>query len=282
MQYCFINGEIKPLKSATLSVLDLGFLRGVGIFEYLRTYHHKYFHLEDHYIRFQKSAEKFHIPFNLSFENLQKILERLLEVNEMQEDYGIKMVLTGGVSDHPLTPSKEPSLLIFIEKLPCFNEIKKTGMKVATYPFTRKFAEYKTTSYLEAILAFQNAKDQNAHEAIYVDQEGYLLEGTRSNFFAIKNNTLFTPNHNVLPGITRKVVLSISQNVLNIEKRRIHITELMDMDEAFLTSTTFEIMPIRAIDQYDLSKTNFKTIHKLQNLFHHYSDPLMETSFASM
>jgi len=107
----------------------------------------------------------------------------------------------------------------------------------------------KTINYIPAILCQKDAKSQGALEAIYVDRDGYLLEGTTSNIFVVRDGCLITPPcDRVLPGITRQVILKLAKDVVEVVQRPIHKDEIRLLDEIFITSSVKEVIPITTVD----------------------------------
>jgi len=122
------------------------------------------------------------------------------------------------------------------------------GYKVITTSLQRVAPQAKTTSYLAAIRALKDASRRGADDALFVNEQGHVLEGTRSNFFVFRGNTLVTPRAEILMGITRNVVLELAQGRFPIEERPILLEELPQVDEAFMTGSSREIMPVVQID----------------------------------
>jgi branched-chain amino acid aminotransferase len=242
----YLNGEY--VKEAHISVLDLAVLRGFGVFDYLRTYEGRPFHLWDHLLRFKYSAEQLGLSLP-SLEEIEAIIETLLQRNPLKES-SIKLLLTGGVSTDQFTPQNRSSIIIFNYPLNAFPaECFTQGIKVITTRLARSLPTIKSTQYTPAIVAFQQGKAQLPMETLYLNSKNELLEGTTSNFFAFKNDTLYTCcSDKVLIGITREVVLKLAATHFPIETRAIAYEEISQLDEAFLTSSNREIMPIVQID----------------------------------
>ncbi|HEY5259253.1 MAG TPA: aminotransferase class IV, partial [Rhabdochlamydiaceae bacterium] len=153
----YVNGHFVQESEAKISVLDLGLLRGFGVFDYLRTYHGKPFHLKEHLERLSYSAEQIglHLPYALS--EVEGIIVQLLEKNGYPES-SIKIVLTGGVSADQLFPDQKSSLIILVYPLKPFPESCYTqGIKVTTTTLARSIPTSKTLQYTPAIIALQQA-----------------------------------------------------------------------------------------------------------------------------
>ncbi|HWS84092.1 MAG TPA: aminotransferase class IV, partial [Ktedonobacteraceae bacterium] len=114
----------------------------------------------------------------------------------------------------------------------------------------RALPEAKTSNYVAAIRALKEAARHGANDALFVNEQGHVLEATRSNFFVFRGDTLITPRLRVLIGITRNVILSLARGRFTIEERPILLEELSTVDEAFLTSSSKEITPVVQIDDW--------------------------------
>jgi len=223
-----------------LPVSDLGIVRGLAVFDYLRTYRGRPFHLWDHLLRLQYSAKECGIALPSPLEEIVSIVEALLEKNRFTES-GIKIVVTGGESLDQISFEGKARLTILISPLNAFHP---PSVSVITTKRTRILPQAKTTNYISAVLALQEAKTRGAQDALYVSGEGRILESTTSNFFGVKNGMIITPPcEGILLGITRAVVLKIAREATERE-----ILQEEVLDEAFLTSSTREILPIHKID----------------------------------
>jgi branched-chain amino acid aminotransferase len=243
----YVNGAYVSEDDANLSIADLGVLRGFAVFDYLRTYGGKPFHLGDHLLRLQFSAKQIGLALPCVLSEIEKIVHELLEKNNFPES-AVKIIVTGGLSSDQLRPDNNSSLIVMVYPLkPFADHFFQSGIKVITTPFSRSFATAKTTQYISAIVALEKAKSKGADEALYVNKQGEVLEGTTCNLFIVKEGQLITPpaTDELLLGITRSVVLRLCDGC---EERAIHEDELMRCDEAFLTSSTREVMPISHIN----------------------------------
>lgn len=244
----YVNGAYVSEDDAKVSIVDLGLLRGFAVFDYLRTYGGKPFHLSDHLLRLQFSAKQIGLSLSCSLVEIEKIVFDLLEKNNCPES-AVKIIVTGGLSMDQLRPDDRSSLIVMVYPLkPFADHFFQNGVKVITTPLSRSFAMAKTTQYISAIVALEEARAKGADEALYVNKQGEVLEGTTCNLFIVKEGRLITPppTDELLLGITRAVVLRLSDGC---EERLVHIDDLMDCDEAFLTSSTREVMPISRINE---------------------------------
>ncbi|MDF2159217.1 aminotransferase class IV [Algoriphagus sp. CAU 1675] len=250
--FCFADGQIIPTESATIHPMDLGLIRGYGIFDFFRTVNYKALFL-DHYLdRFIASAKKTYLSLDYSRDELKGIIQELIDKNDLKEG-GIRMVLSGGMSENHFSPGKG-KLYIFAESLIFPSQQKyEQGVKLLSLEYVRPIAEIKTTNYALAVWHSAQWKQQGAEDVIY-HLNGYISESSRSNFFIVKDGVISTPDRHILMGITRKHILELAENV---EVRPITMQEALAADEAFITSTTKVLLPVTQID--DLKIGNGKT-----------------------
>lgn len=245
----FINGSYVSETDAKISVLDLSVLRGFGVFDYLRTYSGKPFHLWEHLLRLQYSAQQLGLELPYTLEQISDIIAEVLRLNNFTEA-SIKIIATGGVSPDQFTPQQPSTLIVFAYPLTSYpSEYFTKGIKVVTTRLMRSLPSCKTTQYIPGIVALQQGRGSNAKEALYVNAKGEILEATTSNFFGVKEGKLYTcMSEEVLAGITREAVLSIVKDQFNVCFEPIAIDEIDQLDEAFITASNKEVMPVVAID----------------------------------
>lgn len=245
----YLNGQYVKEEDAKISILDLAILRGFGVFDYLRTYGGKPFHLWDHLQRLKYSAEHVGLTLPNSLTEIQEIVYQVQKLNHLVEA-SLKLLITGGISADQFTPHSRSHLIVFAYPLSsypqhCFTE----GIKVITTRLNRSLPKSKTTQYMPAIVAMQRGKAENAQEVLYLNAQNEILEATTSNFFAFKNDILYTCcSDEVLIGITREVVLKLSSPHFLIETRALSYEDIPEMQEAFITASNKEVMPVVQID----------------------------------
>lgn len=242
----YLNGAYLHEDDAKIHVTDLGILRGYGVFDYLRTYQGKPFHLRDHLLRLKYSADQIGLHLPASLEEIEKIVFVLLKKNGFKES-SIKIVVTGGFSPDQMMPEQNSSLMVLVYSFKPFpDHFYKKGIKAISTPLIRVVPTAKTTHYVSAIMALKKAREQDAVEALYLNSKGEILEATTSNFFAIKDGKLMTPaSDEILFGITREVILKLEPAC---EVGPILYRDLREMDEAFIAASNKEIMPIIQVD----------------------------------
>ena len=245
--YSYFNGQIKTLDKIRISPYDLGFIRGYGVFDVMRTQNGKSLLLNEHWQRFQNAAKTLNLKIPLGKNEYQGFVKKLLKLNNFSETL-IRTILTGGISKDAFSSSGRETFLILAERFKSLNkEIYEKGISAVTLNFCRELPEIKTTNYLEAIRC-QNLKNRRkAFEIIYV-KNGEALEASTSNIFIFKKNVLITSKDKILFGITRNLIIKLAKNLFRIEERKISEKELFNASEVFLTATNKNIVPVVKID----------------------------------
>ncbi len=244
----YLNGKFVPEEEAKISVLDLGFVRGFGVFDFLRTYNGRPFKLEEHLKRLKNSAQQIALKVPWTTREISRLVYETLKRNALPEA-NIKIVVTGGLSPDQITPGNKPTLAIMVYPPAVYPPAYYTeGIKVVTVPFSRSFSGAKTINYIPAIIAMDKARQEKAVEALYLSPKKEILEGTTTSFFVFKGDTLFTAKKDVLPGITQQVILSLAKKEFPIKLRSIKYSELKKIDEAFICASNKEVMPVVQID----------------------------------
>jgi branched-chain amino acid aminotransferase len=243
-----VKGRFLPQSQALVSVSDLGLLRGYGVFDFTITYNRRPFRLKDHLERLRNSARIIGLDLPWDKERLTSLVYETLERNPEGEQ-GIRIIATGGESPDTFKPADEPGLIIIVKPVKVYPKDYFTkGVKVITFPAQREIPEAKTLNYVHAVKALKKARTEGAEEAIYTHDE-ILYECTACSFFAVKGDKIVTAGSHVLDGITRRTVLELIKDKIPVEYRFLKISEIPFLDEAFLTSSNHEVMPITTIDQ---------------------------------
>ncbi len=244
----YVDGRWLHPNEATISLNDVAVLRGYSAFEALRTYDRRPFHLHDHVERLSHSAAliELHLPFARKF--IDDIVYEVIERNPYRHA-AIRLLVTGGESEDGVIPAGKPVLAVMITPLGERDmERFAKGVNLITSYLQRSLPEAKTSNYVAAIRALKEAARRDASDALFVNEHDHVLEGTRSNFFVFRGDTLVTPGVGVLLGVTRRVVLELAEGRFPIEERPILLNELSEVDEAFITSSSREITPVVRID----------------------------------
>jgi len=262
IEIVYLNGQLKHRFEARLSPFDHGFLYGYGLFETMRAYSGNIFRLDSHLTRLRCSAESIGLTHSIltteeGKQSLKAACAATLEANELS-DARIRLTVSAGEGD--MTPEtgtgSEPTVLITARNLvPLPPEKYETGFKAAVSSLRRNsqspLSRLKSTCYLENVLAHTTARASGYDEAIFLNDQGYLAEGSTTNIFLVSNGELITPSFEsgVLPGITRDVVLDIARN-LNVKttERLVSLDELVGAEEAFFTNSILELMPLVSVE----------------------------------
>lgn len=248
----FLNGELIPRSRARLSPFDHGFLYGYGLFETMRAYGGIIFGLDLHLTRLQSAAETLRLALP-DLDDLTKACYDVLEANKLLEAR-LRLTISAGEGDITPNPASCSHITVFIvarELVPLPRQTYEKGFKTILSSWRRNsqspLSRLKSTCYLENIQARQEAREQQADEALLLNERGLLAEGSASNIFLVDNGTLITPSveSGALPGITRGIVLEISKSLwLKFTERDVKLDELVSAREAFLTNSIIEIMPL--------------------------------------
>lgn len=269
----YVNGQYVKEEDAKISIRDLAVIRGYGVFDYLRTYGGKPFQLWDHLLRLKYSAEHIGMALPNSLMEIQEIIHTVQKLNHLTEA-SFKILVTGGLSADQFTPSLYGNLIVFAWPFsPYPDHLYTEGAKVITTRLNRSLPTSKTIQYTPAIVAMLQGKTENAREALYLNANNEILEGATSNFFAFKNGTLYTcASEEVLFGITREVILRLAAPFFPIEERALCYDEISEMDEAFITASNKEVMPVVQIDALRITdgKVGQKT-RQIMELFREYT-----------
>jgi branched-chain amino acid aminotransferase len=244
----YIGGQWVHPDKATISINDMAVLRGYSVFESLRTYNFRPFHLDEHLERLYRSAIMIDMEIPWSSKQVADIVREIIARNTYQ-NASIRLLVTGGESEDGILPSSDPLLVVMITPLGERDmEQFSRGSKLITTKLQRISPEAKTANYIAAVRALKEASRRNAADALFVNEREHVLEATRSNFFIFRGDTLVTPRRGILIGITRNIVLELAQSLYGVEERPILLEELALADEAFITSSAKEITPVVQID----------------------------------
>lgn len=254
-----LNGKLVPKEQALISVFDHGLLYGDGVFEGVRAYGGRVFRLKEHIERLYDSAKAILLRPPLAAEAFRKEVLRTVAANGLRDAY-IRPVITRGAGDLGLNPDNcpKPTWFIIADKIKLYpDKTYREGLPLVTVPTRRNVAEalspkIKSLNYLNNILAKVEANQRGALEAIMLTQDGYVAECTADNLFILRKGRLLTPPtwQGALEGITRDAVIELARKrKLTVAEEPITRYDVYTAQEAFMTGTAAEIVPVSSLDQ---------------------------------
>ncbi len=251
----YVDGEWVPKSRASVSVFDHGLLYGDGVFEGIRVYNGVIFRFKEHLERLYSSAKSIRLQLPLSPEEMTEAIVETLKRNGLKDAY-IRLVVTRGVGDLGVDPRKcrKPSVVIITQYAdPSFGAMaKEKGISVIISSVRRDAVdatthEIKSLNYLNSVLAKQEALDAGTDDALMLDRNGFVSEATTTNLFIIKHGEIFTPpsTAGILPGVTRRRIIKLTRELgFNMLEKGLTPYDVTNADEAFLTGTLSEIVPL--------------------------------------
>ncbi|HVM96774.1 MAG TPA: branched-chain-amino-acid transaminase [Candidatus Acidoferrales bacterium] len=254
----YLDGEWYSRETAKVSVFDHGLLYGDGIFEGIRVYNRRIFRLDGHLDRLYDSARALSLTIPLTLDEMAETVRDAVRRNQKEDGY-IRLVVTRGVGDLGIDPRKcaKASVFIIVTDISVYpRELYARGVKVVTAA-TRQVAHdafdprVKSLNYLKNVLAKLDAQQAGAHEAIMLNNAGYIAECTADNLFVIRHGKLLTPapQDGALEGITRGAVLELAGEAgIPATEARMTRYDVYTADECFLTGTGAELMPVTEAD----------------------------------
>lgn len=256
---CYLDGELLPIGEARISPLDRGFLFGDGAYEVIPVYGGRLFALDRHLARLAHSLAVLRIVNPMPDADWRQALQRLVDSNGGGEQAVYLQVSRGADSgrDHAFPTGITPTVFMMASPLtPTPPEKLRDGTRVVLLDDIRwARCDVKSTALLGNVLLRQQALDQGASEALLL-RDGFINEGSVSTLFIVKDGTLITPpkSNLLLPGVTRDVLLDIAQREgIATREARIPRADLAAADEAFICSTTREVVPITRVDDAPLA-----------------------------
>ena len=251
----YVDGEWAPKSRASVSVFDHGFLYGDGVFEGIRAYDGVIFQFKEHLDRLYSSAKTIKLKIPLPPEEMTKAVVETVKRNGLKDAY-IRLIVTRGLGDLGVDPRKcrKSSLIIIAESIdPSYGVIAKQRGISAIISSVRRDSvdatshEIKSLNYLNSVMAKLEAVDVGAEDALMLDRSGFVSEATTTNLFLVKSEEIFTPpsSAGILPGVTRRRTIKLARELgYNMFERALTPYDVTNADEAFLTGTLGEIVPL--------------------------------------
>lgn len=253
MLQVWVGDGLVPADEAVVSVYDRGFRSGEGVFETLRAYGVHPFRLAAHLDRATAGAHAlgFDLPARDLLEEAVRTTASANIDHHAGHDSAVRLTLTPGVLDPEAAlgapAAGHPTVVVTSHPLADDAAAARDGVEATAVPWSRELPDVKSVSYLSAAQARRRARELGVHEALLTDTTGHVLEGSFSNVFAVRRGRLRTPptSAGILAGVTRGVVLEVAAALgLPVDEEPLTLEELVRADEAFLTASTRELIPL--------------------------------------
>ena len=258
----WLDGEMVPWRDAKVHVLTHTLHYGMGVFEGVRAYQCErgtaIFKLQEHTDRLFRSAHIMRMDMPFDKDTLNAAQKAVVKENNLHEAYLRPMAFYGSEGMGLRADNLKTHLMVAAWEWPSYMspEAKELGIKVRTSSYTRHHVNISMCKakanghYINSMLALNEALESGCEEALLLDNEGYVAEGSGENIFIIRDGKMFTPElTSCLDGITRKTIFSFAEELgVEIEEKRITRDEVYVADEAFFTGTAAEVLPIRELD----------------------------------
>jgi branched-chain amino acid aminotransferase len=259
----FLNGRFVPEKRAVVSVFDRGFLYGDALFEGVLVTRGRPFRWREHIGRLQRGAKFLKLTVPFSRDELLGHALKLVQRNQMPECI-LRLSITRGITERGYSPKNaaSPSVVMTLHPAPVIDDKKIPRWRVITaslrLPVNDPLTSFKTANKLTQVLARAEADAAGAQEAILLNTDGRLAEGTTSNLFWIKDGVVFTPAlpDGALPGVTRALVPGLCVKMsIKFKEKKARPRELRQADGTFLTMTSMGIVEIESLDGRKLKRS---------------------------
>jgi len=254
----YINGALYDKEDAKISVYDHGLLYGDGVFEGIRSYGGKVFHMDDHLDRLWNSAKAIILEIPMGKAEMAKAIQDTLEVNKIKDGY-IRVVVTRGAGTLGLDPNRcsNPQVIIITDRIALYPaELYEKGLEIITVSTVRNHPaalnpRIKSLNYLNNILAKIEGVQAGCIEALMLNCKGEVAECTGDNIFIVRQGRLLTPPLDacILEGITRDVVIDLARQAgIAVLETPLTKHDVYIADECFLTGTAAELVPVVKVD----------------------------------
>jgi len=257
-QWIYLNGEYVTKENAKVSVFDHGFLYGDGIFEGIRIYEGNIFRCKEHLDRLYDSAKSIMLDIPLTYAEMEEALKETLRKNDLRNGY-IRLVVSRGPGNLGLDPKRCPKawVIIIVEQLSIYSdEAYRNGLRSISVSQRRNIPDalspkVKSLNYLNNILVKIQANLAEVGEAIMLNAQGYVAEGSSDNIFIVKRGVLYTPPTYIgaLEGITRGAIMDLCGRLgYRLKEEPFTLHDVYCADEVFFTGTAAEVIAVREVD----------------------------------
>lgn len=257
-QWIYLNGQYVKKEDAKVSVYDHGFLYGDGIFEGIRIYDGNIFRCREHLDRLYDSAKSIMLNIPLSLTQMEDALCETIRRNGLRDGY-IRLVVSRGPGNLGLDPLRCPEayVVIIVEQLAIYpEEAYRDGLRSVSVSPRRNLPDalnpkIKSLNYLNNILVKIHANLAGVGEAIMLNSQGYVAEGSSDNIFIIKRGVVYTPPCYIgaLEGITRGAIMELCAKLgIPLKEEPFTLHDVYTADEVFFTGTAAEVIAVREVD----------------------------------
>ena len=291
MKACWLNGELIDPDEARVSVFDHGLLYGDGVFEGIRFYRGVPFRLDAHLRRLEQSARALSLELPYARAELAEATRATAAATAEQEGY-LRLVVTRGEGALGVDPRScgRPTVFVLADRLRIVDAaVRERGARLIVASVRRLGVDeidprIKSLNYLNQILARLEANQAGVDEALLLNRDGFIAEGTVANLFLAVDGVLLTPptTDGALDGITRQVVLEVARR-LNIpcREQRLAVYDILNADEAFLTGTGAELIPVGQVQGQSLGSGERPLFTRLERGFRELVLEEVEQSLAA-
>ncbi len=262
--WIFLNDRFVEQEQARISVFDHGFLYGDGVYETLRAYQGRIFLLERHLARLRRSSDLIGLALPVKDEDWVSIITEILVRNSLA-NAGIRLTISRGEGELGIDPGlcASPTVVVMAKSfVPYPARMREQGVRlqlvsVRRNPQSAQSPQIKSLSFLNNILAKQEAIRTGAYDALMLNMDGHVTECTTSNVFFVANQRLHTPSIDcgILEGITREVVIELAGGLgIEVEEGAYAVEDVLQADECFMTNTGLEVMAVSQIGEHAIGR----------------------------
>ena len=252
------DGKYLPKDQISIGIDDLGFERGFAVFDYCRERNGKITFLKEHLQRLEHSQSLLRLHFKADMHEVKKVLETLQTKNNLQDSY-FKCIISARMINKNISAIITVYQDVFI---PYDVSMFDNGITLILHEYAKPFPEYKTTFYLGSFREYDRMLENNAEDILFY-YDNIVRECSRCNIFIIKGGLIYTPDKNILKGVTRHHVMNCLKEQFMVIEKDISIKELFEADEVFISSTTKNIMPVVKIEDQIIGNGTPGNITKL-------------------
>ena len=257
----WFDGEMIDWQEANTHLLTHTLHYGLGVFEGVRAYETKrgpsIFRLHDHTDRLYKSAATVNMNIPYSKDLINKAHENVIKVNDLREAYIRPMCFYGSEGMGLRADNLKVHTMVAAWEWPSYMEpeARTKGIKVKLSSFNRQVKNPVSNAkvngnYVHSIVALNEALENGFDEALMLDADGYVAEGSGENFFIVKEDVLYSPDlDSCLDGITRRTILELAEELgISYEVKKLTVEDVLEADESFFSGTAAEVVPINSLD----------------------------------